>query len=185
MVLSIVQYLKSDARFNMYCVNHPSVETLVTCSACGAPICPDCMVETPVAAKCPNCAKMPRSSLVRLKPDRLVLTVIIGLAAAAIGGFMFGLFVSALSFFAIIIAFGLGAGVGEAVSRASGRFRDLRLAAWASACAALGILFPFFLKGFAVYGLSSPTVDYVIAIGGVWKLLWMAAAAYGAWQRNA
>ncbi len=176
---------ESSSQHPVYCINHPAVETLVTCSSCGVPICPDCMVETPVAAKCPACARMPRSALVRLKPDRLAMTVIIGLVAAAIGGYLFGLFVSALSFFAIIIAFGLGAGVGEAVSRASGRFHDFRLAAWASACAVLAILFPFFLQGFADYGLSSPTVNYVIAFGGVWKLLWMAAAAYGAWQRNA
>ncbi len=157
----------------------------MTCSACGDPICPDCMVQTPVAAKCPRCARMPRAALVRLKRDRLALSVIIGLAAAVIGGYLFGLFVSALSFFAIIIAFGLGAGVGEAVSRASGRFHDSRLAAWAAGCAVLGVLFPFFLRGFAAYGLSSPTVDYVVAVDGIWKLLWMAAAAYGAWQRNA
>ena len=169
----------------MYCVNHPSVETLVTCSACGDPICPDCMVQTPVAAKCSRCAKVPKSALVRLKPDRLALTIISGLVAAVIGGYLFGVIVSAISFFAVIIAFGLGAGVGEAVSRASGRFRGTQVAAWAAACAALGIVFPFFLRAYGLHGLTAPTIDYVIAVGGIWKLFWMAAAAYGAWQRNA
>ncbi len=169
----------------MYCVNHPTVETLVTCSACGNPICPDCMVQTPVSAKCPACARMPKAALVRLKPDRIALTGIIGLVAAAAGGYVFGLFVSALSFFAIIIAFMLGAAVGEAVSRASGRFHGREIAAWAAGCAALGILFPLFLWGVSAYGLTGPTITYVIAFGGVWKLIWMAAAAYGAWQRNA
>jgi len=128
---------------------------------------------------------MPRSALIRLKPERIALTAGIGLAAAGIGGYLFGLLLSAVSFFAIIIAFGLGAAVGEAVSRASGRYRGTFVAAWAAACAALGVLFPFFLVGFPAYGLSIALVDYIIGAGGIWKLLWMAAAAFSAWQRNA
>ena len=172
----------------MYCVNHPSVETLVTCSACGDPICPDCMVHTPVSAKCPRCARMPKTAQVRIQPERMVLVAAAGLGAAAVGGYVFGLLVTSVSlfaFFALIAAFALGAGVGEAVSRASGRFHDARLAGWAAGCAALGIVFPFFLTGSNAFGLTSATIDYVVSVGGIWKLLWMAAAAYGAWQRNA
>ncbi len=146
------------------------------------------MVHTPVSAKCPRCARMPKAALVRIKPDRLVKMVAAGLGAGAVGGYVFGLLVTSLSlfaFFAIMIAFGLGAGVGEAVSRASGRFHGTQVAGWAAACAAFGIVFPFFLTGFNAFGLTAATIDYVISVGGIWKLLWMAAAAYGAWQRNA
>ena len=40
----------------MVCYRHPSQETAVACSACGRPICPDCMVFTAVGIKCPECA---------------------------------------------------------------------------------------------------------------------------------
>ena len=39
------------------CVNHPKVETRLTCSNCGDPICTRCMVTTAVGQKCPNCAR--------------------------------------------------------------------------------------------------------------------------------
>lgn len=41
------------------CYRHPSVETAVSCSDCGRPICPDCMVFGPVGIRCPECASVP------------------------------------------------------------------------------------------------------------------------------
>jgi membrane associated rhomboid family serine protease len=39
------------------CYRHPTRETGVNCSACGRPICPDCMTPTPVGMRCPECAR--------------------------------------------------------------------------------------------------------------------------------
>lgn len=39
------------------CYRHPGRETGVSCSACGRPICPECMTSTPVGMRCPECAK--------------------------------------------------------------------------------------------------------------------------------
>ena len=39
------------------CYRHPSVDTGVSCSSCGRPICTDCMTATPVGLRCPECAK--------------------------------------------------------------------------------------------------------------------------------
>lgn len=40
-----------------YCYRHPRVETGVSCSNCGRPICPDCMTPTPVGMRCPECSR--------------------------------------------------------------------------------------------------------------------------------
>ena len=40
-----------------HCYRHPDVETRVSCSSCGRPICPDCMTPTPVGMRCPECSK--------------------------------------------------------------------------------------------------------------------------------
>ncbi len=142
------------------------------------------MVYTAVGAKCPSCARMPKSALARLKPDRLLLTGVIGIVAAVFGGYLFALVISMISFFAIIIAFALGAGVGEAVSRASGRYHGTRLAAWAAACAVLGVFFGIwaYVTGFT---LTAFAFRFALSAYGIWGFVWMAAAAFGAWQRNA
>jgi membrane associated rhomboid family serine protease len=39
------------------CYRHPGRETNVSCSMCARPICPDCMISTPVGMRCPECAR--------------------------------------------------------------------------------------------------------------------------------
>jgi membrane associated rhomboid family serine protease len=39
------------------CYRHPSVETGLSCSSCGKPICTDCMHPSHVGQRCPDCAK--------------------------------------------------------------------------------------------------------------------------------
>jgi membrane associated rhomboid family serine protease len=46
----------------MYCYRHPNRETGVTCSECGRPICPDCMVFAPVGIRCPDHSGQPQGS---------------------------------------------------------------------------------------------------------------------------
>ncbi len=41
------------------CYRHPNRETYVKCSNCLRPICTDCMVQTAVGIKCPECAGVP------------------------------------------------------------------------------------------------------------------------------
>jgi membrane associated rhomboid family serine protease len=38
------------------CYRHPNRETNVACSRCGRPICPECMHDSPVGMRCPECA---------------------------------------------------------------------------------------------------------------------------------
>lgn len=42
------------------CHWHPDRETLISCSSCGTPICPDCARTAAVGLKCPDCAGGPR-----------------------------------------------------------------------------------------------------------------------------
>jgi len=46
----------------MRCYRHPDRETLVSCSECGRPICPDCMVFAPVGIRCPDHAGKPQGA---------------------------------------------------------------------------------------------------------------------------
>src|SRR5262245_41825997 len=43
------------------CARHPEVETALRCSRCDTPICPRCLIQTPVGARCRDCARLARS----------------------------------------------------------------------------------------------------------------------------
>jgi B-box zinc finger len=107
-----------------YCANHPKVETAVSCSDCGKPICPDCMVHAAVGIKCRDCARLPRSARVTLKPGAALRA-----SAAALGvGTAFGVVLSfaggfGLGFGLFIIAWVVGLATGKAVLAAAGRYR--------------------------------------------------------------
>ena len=65
------------------CVNHPKVETRLTCSNCGDPICTRCMVTTAVGQKCPRCAKQSGRAKGNPEPQLLARAFGAGVAVAA------------------------------------------------------------------------------------------------------
>jgi hypothetical protein len=81
------------------------------------------MVYSAVGIKCPECAKLPRSALVTLKPNRAARAV----AAALLGGLAMAFGIVLLQgvglFFALILGYLIGLAMGELVLWASGRFR--------------------------------------------------------------
>ncbi|MDE3077011.1 MAG: hypothetical protein KGJ86_16470 [Chloroflexota bacterium] len=113
-----------------YCVNHANVETVVRCSRCDAPICPKCMISTPVGMRCRQCAKLRGSPVYELSGRYLWQAVGAAAGIVAVGGFVFALlapFIARtllLSFFIYMFA---GMGIGELIGRAANHKRGLRL----------------------------------------------------------
>ncbi|HYX85976.1 MAG TPA: hypothetical protein VE777_13465 [Gaiellales bacterium] len=118
------------------CANHPKVETGVRCSNCGKPICPDCMVPAPVGIKCRECARMPRSARVTLRPQkaaRAILTAFaVGSGLGVVLAFAGGI---GLGYFTIIGAIVVGILTGRATLRGAGYYRS-EATAWIAAAGA-------------------------------------------------
>ena len=123
--------------FDSTCLRHPDTASNLGCSRCGDLICPQCMVQSPVGARCPDCANIGQAPIFRSTPTEFASTIVLSLVAA-IGfgvayavvvwvlwvlplGFMIGnvaaLFIIALS----------GAPVGDFVRRVGKNKLDARL----------------------------------------------------------
>jgi hypothetical protein len=143
------------------CSNHPGVETRLTCSNCGKPICPRCMVPTAVGQKCPDCARQTRRA--RGTPPTgvlgkvLVVTLLAGAAGAVLlrvlplGGFLGSL----------LYGFVVGALAGWA---ARGR-RHPMVGAAAAAGLVLGLAGTLVLLG--VNPLAGPAIVLYLIGGGI------------------
>jgi hypothetical protein len=114
------------------CVNHPKVETRLTCSNCGDPICTRCMVATAVGQKCPRCARQSGRAKGNPEPQVVGRAFAAGLVVAAAGGFLF----LVLPFAGLLLAFIHGFVVGAAVRWAARR----RTHPWLGVAAAVAVL---------------------------------------------
>jgi hypothetical protein len=141
----------------MKCAAHPDVETNLRCGKCGKPICPKCMVQTPVGARCRECAKLYRAPTFRLSTAYYLRAAGTALGMAIIIGVVWGFVESYLPFwfFTLIIGAGVGWAIGEMVGLAVNRKRGTWLAVIGSlgVVVAYGITFAveLFRSGFVYY----------------------------------
>jgi len=128
----------------MQCATHPSVETELTCSRCGKPICPRCLVITPVGARCRECARLRRLPTYRLGAIFILrglgAALATGAAAGALWAFLFPYRFGA--FIGLFLGLGLGYAVGESVSWAANRKRGAVL----QGVAVVGVLLAYAVR---------------------------------------
>ena len=168
------------------CANHPGRLTLVRCSACGKPLCPDCMVYSAVGIKCAECARMHRSSRVTLKSGRLLRAVAAGLGAGTAIGFAYYFILGAIGFFFLFffVAAGIGYLIGEAVSRASGRYRGKSTGIVAAVATLWAFIIPPLFAALLSFGVTWDAVVFTFSGRGIINWVIMAFAAFLAWSRN-
>lgn len=120
------------------CARHPTVETGLRCAACGTPICPDCMVETPVGMKCPDCGRLSLPAVYRMSPASIAVAVGVAALLGTLAGAL--LFVWRLGLLGIFLGPFIGGFIGEAASRAAGWKRGRTMAITAAVACGVGIV---------------------------------------------
>ena len=118
----------------MKCEAHPDIETNLRCGKCDKPICPRCMVETPVGARCPECARLRKLPTFEVGTKYLLKAIGSGLAAAAVSGVIWGVVNDFIGLFYLNLVLAAGAGyvIGEVISITTNRKQGTRLIATAA-----------------------------------------------------
>ncbi len=159
----------------MQCATHPNVETELACGRCGKPICPRCLVYTPVGVRCRDCAQVRRIPTYNVSLAYLIRGIGAAVAmGAAIGGLWALLLpqaTRAYGFYVLFLALGIGYAIGESVSWATNRKRGPTLQGIAAAGAILAYLVHNLVAGLDIiprddiYGYVLTGIAIVIAIG--------------------
>ena len=135
-----------------YCARHPDVETGLRCGKCDTPICPRCLVQTPVGARCRDCANIRRLPTLDVTPVYYLRAQVAAIVAGLVVGW-FWAYVSgsrgAFGFLTFFIGLGMGWAISEAISLATNRKRGTTL----QFCAAAGALIAFLTRNL-VLGLG-------------------------------
>jgi len=141
----------------MRCATHPDVETNLRCGKCGKLICPKCQVQTPVGARCPDCARLYKLPTFYVSPKHYLIAIGTGLGAAIICGIIWGV-ISERTFLYLnlLLAPGAGYAIGELISLSVNRKRGTGLAVIAGIAMAISFIVTvfFFPRGFSLLELS-------------------------------
>jgi len=141
----------------MRCATHPEVETNLRCSKCDKPICPKCLVQTPVGARCPDCAKLYRLPTYRVSTQYYLRAIGTGVGMAVVCGAAWGIIAWVIPFFSfnLLLAPAAAYAIGEVVSRSVNRKRGTGLAVVGGFAVVISYLITFlFPSGFPL-GLFS------------------------------
>lgn len=162
----------------MQCAAHPDVETYLTCSRCGTAICPRCLVQTPVGARCRDCAQLRRPPMYQMSPLMLARAIPAALVVGIILGVVWGLLLppqvmARFGFFGWFIAVVAGSPIGyffaNVLDRATNHKRGPTM------------------QGIAVAGLILAWLVHVVVAGAIqgdiFGLILTAAASAGAISR--
>ncbi|MFQ5860154.1 MAG: B-box zinc finger protein [Dehalococcoidia bacterium] len=155
------------------CTYHPGVETALRCRECDKPICPQCMVYTPVGVKCRECARLRKMPPYDVTLQHYVRGGLAGLGIGVASGILLGLLMPFLVYIPFLpwLAFvGMGYAVGEGVSVATNHKRGSGL---------VGLVVVSFILSYVISSLFYGT----FLLGSLFGLLILAAALYVAVSR--
>ena len=159
-----------------FCARHPRVESRLACGKCGDFICPECLVHTPVGARCPDCANVRKLPTFERGASTYLRAVGAGVVLAAVIGAIWGFFffeIIRVPFLPWVATVGVGFLIGEGISVSVNRKRGRDLQYIAGACMALS---------YVVAGFVSPFL-FAISFGNLFLLLSLAIAVFMAASR--
>ena len=141
----------------MRCATHPNIETNLRCGKCGKPICPKCMVQTPVGARCPDCARLYKLPTYRVSARYYLRAIGTALGMAIVCGVVWWVIEGLVPFIFLnlLLAAGAGYAIGEVVSLSVNRKRGKGLASVAGIGVAISYLVSILLSGGLPFGLFS------------------------------
>lgn len=156
------------------CAAHPEVETALGCSRCDTAICPRCLVQTPVGARCRSCAQLRRPPMYAVGPGSALRIVgaAIGLGVAI--GLAWGLLLpgGGFGFFVLFLGGFAGYGMANLMDRASGRKRG----PWVQGAAVAGVVLAYLVRNVVAF-------DALIVPNDLWGLIFIGIASAVAWNQ--
>lgn len=149
------------------CPRDPGVQTALRCSRCENPICPKCLIQSPVGARCRDCARVVKSPIYTLSNGGIARAAVASLVGGVVMGLIWGLVLLPFTFgfFSIFLGAGLGYAFTRALELATGRKRGPIVVSFAIAgiCVAWGMTLLFIPMRLAFYGLVAAGIAAYMA----------------------
>ena len=147
----------------MKCATHPDVETNLRCGKCDKPICPRCMIQTPVGARCRECARLYKLPTYRVSGFHYLRAAGAAIGIAAVCGMLWGWLDKVIPFF-YILNIVIGAAVGFACAEIIGLAVNRKRGTGLAIIAGFSVLLSYLVALLVPWGLPFSFFD-LIALG--------------------
>ncbi len=141
----------------VFCNRCRGTETALRCSRCETPICPNCLIQSPVGARCPDCAQVKKSPIYTLDRKQFFLGLLTAIGGGVGMGILWSWFGSLTGgfFFLIFLGIGLGFGITKLLDFSTGQRRGPIVITFA----ALGIIIAWIIQVLSIgIAISTPTI---------------------------
>ena len=157
-----------EAQYGVHrCTFHPEVETGLACGKCGQYICPRCMIQTPVGARCRDCARVTPHPTYDVSTNYYVRASVAAVVVGIVGGLLWA-YSLGIPFLPWLLAGGAGFAVGEAVSVMSNRKRGRGLIVIAAVGVTIAVLtVALTIQTFHLFLLLPSALAYYMAVSRV------------------
>lgn len=112
---------------DLRCSRHPHIATNLRCSKCSDLICPQCLVHTPVGARCPDCAQLQTLPQFQVSLPHYLRAVLATLGVSLAAGVIWGLFPLSGVFISVGMSLLTGYTISGVVNRMTNRRQSLGL----------------------------------------------------------
>ena len=155
------------------CATHPDVETNLRCGRCGKPICPRCLVQTPVGARCRECARLYKLPTFRVPAAYYFRAAGAALGLGAVTGLIWGVINSLVPFFYLnlLLAAGAGYAIGEVVGLSVNRKRGR----WLALTGSLGVVIAYLVNIFTFGSIPFSPFRVILDLVGLGIGVYVAA----------
>ena len=156
----------------LHCGAHPGTVTYLRCAQCNVPICPRCLVMTPVGAKCRQCARgRLQAAFVLTQLDLAIafFTAVIGAVVLGIAGSVLTRLIPFLGILTIL--FPIAAGL--AISRLIRRFLPRKHGTALKVSVGVGVVVAVLVLGIGDFFLFDPASLFVPAVAGTLIRNWL------------
>ncbi len=150
----------------MSCTHKNFPETTLRCGKCEKLICPDCMVETPVGARCRECARLYKLPTFRVNARHYLIASLVGLGMAVVTGIIWAFVerVFRFPYLSFILSGLTGVAIGEVIGLSVNRKRGIGLAI----IAGFSMLLSYLTAILVPWGFYPGLIDILVVAIGVY-----------------
>lgn len=147
------------------CAEHPNVETHLRCGKCGKPICPQCLVQTPVGSRCRECSKLYKLPTFRVTPVYYLRAAGAAIGSGILSGLLWGFISRYIPF--LILNLLIYGGIGWAIGELTGLAVNRKRGTWLAVIGGMGVAVCYVVSIFTFGDIPGIGLRLAIDIVGV------------------